>query len=339
MLGDHKRAMAKIDVSYQRLVALFKRAALVSAPLAAMGVAGCGSCMEPADQIFLIRNPDAQTQALIDACRAPVEPDCSKLCQAVAGGGGYASFAHCELHEDRDGYVQVHVGTTLHCPGGRRPQRLTLAGVAGAAQTSARSDREQAGAFFARQFQLEAASVPAFATLRRELAWFDAPAALMRAAATAERDEVVHAQLTAGLARRHGVAVALPAVAPTPARSLAEMTDENVVEGCVREAYGALVATVQARAARDPVVRAVMARIADDETRHAALAFAVHAWALTRVAPAAASRVAERRRQAIAELEADVDDGWTPAIGAAAGLPGPAASRALLRELRSQLWA
>jgi hypothetical protein len=83
----------------------------------------------------------------------------------------------------------------------------------------------------------------------------------------------------------------------------------------------------------------VMARIADDETRHAALALAVHAWAMTRVAPAAAARIEDRRRQAIAELEADADDGWTPAIGAAAGLPGPAASRALLRELRSQLWA
>ena len=181
--------------------------------------------------------------------------------------------------------------------------------------------------------------MPAFATLRRELAWFDAPPALLRAAAAAERDEVVHAQLTAGLAQRHGVAVALPAVAPTPARSLAGMTDENVVEGCVREAYGALVATVQARDAHDPVVRAVMARIADDETRHAALAFAVHAWAMTRLGPAAASRMDERRRQAITELEADAGVGWTSALGAATGLPGPGAAHALLRELRSHLWA
>ena len=125
--------LAKIRFSYQRLVALFKRAALVSAPLAAMSLAGCGPCAGPADQIFLIRNPDAETQALIDACRAPVEPDCTKLCQAVSGMGGYASFAHCELHQDSNGYLQVHVGTTFRCPGGRRPQRLALTAVAGSA--------------------------------------------------------------------------------------------------------------------------------------------------------------------------------------------------------------
>ena len=82
-----------------------------------------------------------------------------------------------------------------------------------------------------------------------------------------------------------------------------------------------------------------MARIADDETRHAALAFAAHAWAMTRLGPAAASRMDERRRQAITELEADAGVGWTSALGAATGLPGSGAAHALLRELRSHLWA
>ena len=328
--------MSRIDISYRRLVTLFKRAALVSAPLASLGLTSCGPCPGPTDEIFLIRNPSAETQALIDLCRAPVEPDCSKLCQAVSG---YAYFAHCELHDSRDGYVQVHVGMSRSCPGGRRPRGLALTAAADSAVSGDRSARRQIGAFFAQQFQLEAASVPAFVTLRRELAWFDAPAPLVRAAMAAERDEVIHARLTAALARRHGVAVALPTVVPTPVRSLTEMTEENVVEGCVREAYGALVATVQARNARDPVVRAVMASIAEDETRHAALALGVDAWAMQRLGPVAAARMAERRRDAIAELETDAGHGWSPAVGAAAGLPGRGEARALLGELRSQLWA
>jgi hypothetical protein len=326
--------MANIDFSYRQLVVLFKRAALIAAPLASIGLAGCGPCGGDVDEIFLIRDPDAATQALIDACRAPVEPNCSQLCQAVSGHG---YFEHCELHEDRAGYVQVHVGFRRGCPGGRRPQGLVLTASPDSAAAS-RSDRRQIGEFFARQFQLEAASVPAFTTLRRELVSFAAPPALARAARAAERDEVIHAQLTAALARRHGVDVALPAVAPTPVRSLAEMTDENVVEGCVREAYGALVATVQARDARDASVRAAMARIAGDETRHAALAFAVHSWAVTQLGPLAASRMAERRRLAVAELEIDTGHGWTPAIGAATGLPAPGAARALLGELQRKLW-
>ena len=60
------------------------------------------------DEIFLIRNPDADTQSLIDACRDPAHPDCVPLCQKVAGIAGTA-FEHCEMHPDNDGYVQVHV--------------------------------------------------------------------------------------------------------------------------------------------------------------------------------------------------------------------------------------
>jgi hypothetical protein len=101
--------MDSIDIRYRRLVTLFKRAALIATPLASLSLAACGPCPGPTDQIFLIRNPDAAMQALIDQCRAPVEPSCFPLCQAVSG---HAYFAHCELHDTRDGYVQVHVGMT-----------------------------------------------------------------------------------------------------------------------------------------------------------------------------------------------------------------------------------
>ena len=323
-------AVIRVDLSYQRLVAIFRRAALLATPLASIGLMGCPCPDATTDRIFLIRDPDAEMQALIDACRAPVESDCTPLCRAVAGAN-FGQFDHCELHQDRDGYIQVHVGNDGpgSCPGGRRPHHLTLAAIPESAPV---------GRFFAQQFQLEAASVPAFETLRRELIALDAPAALARAAAAAARDEIRHAHMTAALARRYGVEPVFPSVAPTPPRDLAAMADENVVEGCVREAFGALVAAVQSRVARDPVVRGLMAHIARDEARHAALAFAVHGWAAGRLGRRAAGRLADRRQEAIVELETHAGEGWSPALGAAAGLPGPGATRVLLRELRGALW-
>jgi hypothetical protein len=47
--------------------------------------------------------------------------------------------------------------------------------------------------------------------------------------------------------------------------------------GTAAGAFGALVASWQAMGASDPMMRAAMARIARDETRHADLSFQVHA--------------------------------------------------------------
>ena len=85
------------------------------------------------------------------------------------------------------------------------------------------------------------------------------------------------------LARRFGGAVDAPRVAARAVRSLEELAVENAAEGCARETFGALVATWQARAAGNPLVRGVMARIARDETRHADLAWAVDGWARGRL--------------------------------------------------------
>ena len=60
------------------------------------------------NEIFLIRNPDADTQALIDACRDPAHPDCVPLCEKVSGKDA-TLLVHCEMHPDSDGYAQVHV--------------------------------------------------------------------------------------------------------------------------------------------------------------------------------------------------------------------------------------
>lgn len=317
---DHPRA---------RLLALFQRLALLAAPLTPVSWAGCGPCSAPEfDQIFLLKNPDAETQALVDACRASLTHDCTALCAKVSGK---TYFDHCELHPDRDGYMQVHVGQENRCPGGRRPQRLLLAATDG--------DASSAGALFARQFQLEAASVPAFCTLARELCAWGAPPKLCRAAQAAARDEVRHARAMATLSRRYGGRPRPPAVAPTSVRTLVDFAVENAVEGCVRETYGALLAAVQARRSCDATVRRMMEGIAADEARHAALGWAVDDWLRTRLSMTERAALDDARASAIDELHRDAGADWSPSLDRTAGLPPVDVTRALLDELRRTVWA
>jgi hypothetical protein len=78
----------------------------------------------------------------------------------------------------------------------------------------------------------------------------------------AARDEVRHARVMKKLARRAGGHVPGVQVQALHVRSLEEMALENVVEGCVRETFGAVVAMIQAERAGDARVRRAMRRIA-----------------------------------------------------------------------------
>jgi hypothetical protein len=320
----------RLDLDAARLLAVFKRALRAAVPAASLLVApGCPAC-PPEDEIFLVREPDERLQALLAACRDPEHPVCGPLCEAVSGLPA-GSLEHCELHQERDGYFEVHVGSNGSCLGGRRPQRLVFGG--------ARRARSAVGAWFARLCQLEAASVPAFQTLEKELGEAGAPPVLARAAAAAARDERRHTRLAARLARRFGAEPGRPHVAPTPARGLAALAEENAVEGCVREAYGAALAFVQATTSTDPLVRAGMGAIAADETRHAALAWAVHAWVEPRLGAMARRRVRQARAAAVAQLRVEVRGDWTAALGTTAGLPAPPVATALVEQLARTLWA
>jgi hypothetical protein len=197
--------------------------------------------------------------------------------------------------------------------------------------------RTALGAYFEQSAQLEAASVPAFRRMARELARFGAPRRLVRAAERAAREEERHARGAAALARRFGGKRGAFEAQARGARSLEEFTLENAVEGCVRETYGALVATWQASAAIDPNVRAHMKRIAKEETSHAALAWRTDAWARTKLTAAARARIDAARARASQDL---VEQSGTPipaALANVAGVPDAALAKRFATELATRL--
>lgn len=130
---------------------------------------------------------------------------------------------------------------------------------------------------------LEHASIASFARATLELMAVGAPDALVEATQRASLDEVRHARATFALAARYlGRDVApgpLDACAPR-AGGLADLALRVLCEGCAGETAAALAATRAAAACEVPLVRDVLATIAEDETRHAELAWSTVAWAL-----------------------------------------------------------
>lgn len=194
-------------------------------------------------------------------------------------------------------------------------------------------------AWLAHTADLERVSVDAFCTLARELSHHRAPAALVRAAHRAARDEVRHARDVGALAVLAGATLSTEPVQRQEARDLEALALENAVEGCVRETYGALVAAWQAGHAGREDVRRVMAPIAREEAQHADLAWRVHAWAMPRLSVEARARVEAALAGAVDELARAAHVAVAPELVSELGLPRPGEAARLVRGLRAELFA
>jgi hypothetical protein len=252
----------------------------------------------------------------------------------IACGAGTGVDAH-RVYVSRAGMFVIRATVRVRdgdpgCAIGRRPEGL---------EPVAYGALDEVGAYYAAAAHLEAASVYAFERLAEELTQHGAPAALIREALAARDDEVRHARMTARVAERHGARPAAARVAPPELRSLRELAIENAVEGCVRETFGALTATVQARRAGDASIARMMAVIADDETRHAALAWDVAAWAATRLSDDDNARVREARRAAIETLRREAASTPSAELVTSAGLPTAEECARLIEGLEPSLWA
>ena len=261
---------------------------------------------------------EARGGALVDAAPdAPLvitQEQCLASCADVPGGRdpGLTCRPAAEQAREERRVDCVNVGMESVCsqPAGRRHARVRSR----ARPSSARGVAEH----LAEIAELEAVSVHAFALLARDLRHHRAPRSLVKAAERAMFDEVRHARSISVFAQARGASVRSVARPTWHARSLPCVAKENLIEGCVREAFGALLAAHQAAFATDASLRELMRRIAIDEARHAALATAIHEWATARLTSRQLIRLEAARRRAWNEV---AQTRFDPAIANELGLP------------------
>lgn len=144
--------------------------------------------------------------------------------------------------------------------------------------------RERIGAFWRRSALLEHASIAAFAQLALQLLAHGAPSVLIAECQRAGLDEIEHARACFALAAAFDGRAAGPGKLDTSRAKvdvpLAMLARDAALEGCIEETVAACIAREQLARATDPAVRDALARIADDEERHAALSWRIVQWAL-----------------------------------------------------------
>ena len=310
---------------------------LLTASLPLAGMCACGQTPQSAGQDlaasapidFSLAQPDlsqAQPDSTVLAdlsgpdatpCPTPQKTACEDVYFVDGGVPSISTSADCKAI-CTDGVpvsctaTADSCGVTVYCNYcsiGRRPATLVTPGDPGAEALLDATPGHEVGCFFAGVAHLEAASVEAFQILARELEEHGAPRSLIESAHAAAGDEARHAQMTSALARRHGMEPAAVDTRPAPIRGLAALALDNAVEGCVRETFGALVARWQGLAAEDAAIRKSMAAIAEDETRHAELAWAIAEWAEPQLDETTRASITAARRAAAATLR---DQSGTP---------------------------
>jgi hypothetical protein len=145
-------------------------------------------------------------------------------------------------------------------------------------------------------------------------------------------DERRHARAVARLARRFGGVIPPVRIRQVERPTLAQLVEDDAVEGCVKETFGALLAIWQAERAEDGRVRRMMRRIAADETRHAALAWEILDWGVERLSPRDRQRVEERLDRAVVAL-ASARVPVSPAVRQIAGYPDREQERRLTQKV------
>jgi hypothetical protein len=331
-------------VDHSSLVALFRRIIIAGPPLVLgaginLGCSQFDPCATVPSQATTTvavsqldaGSGDASIDDLIARCQAS-SSNCTALCEdALAQSQHYIyqePFKSCGL-TTVDGGPAVRVVYTPVCAGGRCPEGL--------APPASGDARDPLGAWLAANAHLEAASIDAFEILAAELGAHCAPQKLIQGARAAAADERRHADAIGRLAGRRGAARPAVYVTRGPVRDIEAVARENAVEGCVRETYAALLAYRQGRAAIDPAIRSTMAGIARDETRHAALAWAVNAWSQALLTPAARRRIHEARHEAIERLMDLPLAGLSGSDRAHAGLPDEDEAARIAGKLRAAL--
>jgi len=144
--------------------------------------------------------------------------------------------------------------------------------------------RARLAEYWTRVGLMEHASIAAFARFALQLLAVGAPSDLVRATHEAMGDETEHARLAFALAATYGGGNVGPGEIAIDGSldgfHVDGMLATIVREGCIGETLAAIEALDALEDATDPAVRAALATIARDETKHAELAWRTVAWLL-----------------------------------------------------------
>lgn len=231
----------------------------------------------------------------------------------------------------------VYCGRPLDVGGPRRAEAAAAPAWAGAVEVDAPPDAAALAEAWRRQGLEEHASVGSFARFTLDLLAVAAPPELLAEAQRAAGDEVEHARLCFALARALDGRDEGPGPLVTPAippcAGLADLAVRTLLEGCLNETVAAAVAVAQRATATDPEVFAALDRIAEDEARHAALAWRTVEWALRTGGPEVRAAVAAAYRT------------WSPVVPATGrdrsgdGWPSDAALAAVVARTQREVIA
>lgn len=171
------------------------------------------------------------------------------------------------------------------------------------------TDLEKVGQAWLRVALFEHASVAAFARLVLQLMSLGAPPELLQAAIQAMAEEVEHARLGFGLARKFSGEAVGPgrmdvSGALSGSNDPAAILHAAIVEGCFEETISARCAGVALERAKDESVRTVLTRIVEEESRHAELSWKLVTWILQKF-PELKPAAEESFAQALAAPEAE----------------------------------
>lgn len=234
------------------------------------------------------------------ACQTP-QDSCGGNADCAALGGGFCSLENgafsCVNFGCAIGRPFLVQGDERVAPLSRRPDWLSELSLSRDVAALPNDLRERAAQAWARVGQMEHASVAAFARFALQLLQLGAPPSLVELTTQAMADETRHARLAFALASAH----AGTKLGPGPLdvqHSLEETSLEDVVrlvvrEGCIGETCAALEAREAAEHAQDPALAELLRGVADDEARHAELAWRFVSWALTQ-SPGPVARVLTR---------------------------------------------
>jgi hypothetical protein len=252
------------------------------------------------------------------AADCTTDEDCDGgLCAStIVGDPGCGSLQfRCQTGQDEcGGNADCPEGKSCVIPEGGGPRvcrsaecnigrPFLVAGVTRAAETTGRADwraldlapslegldettRRELGGHWAHAGAMEHASIAAFARFALQLLSLGAPASLLEATQAAMADETEHARVCYGLASKY----LGRAVGPAPldvggaleSMDAASIVADAIREGCIGETVASMEAAEAAACAEDPAIRAALLRIAEDEARHAELAWRFVRWAVSR---------------------------------------------------------